>query len=125
MSAVRDGGQAFPIPEDESNHRVLGKTIRDSFAEAALMGFCANNNETIETEKAAEAAFKIADAMLDARQRPDKVGHAASMMRSALVKLNLMEELRPIWTKVHPIIIPALNAAEAAGVKEIKEEAGL
>ena len=66
----------------------------------------------------------IADAMLDARQRPDKVGHAASVMRTALVKINLMEEVKSFWTKIHPIIIPALNEAEAAGIQEIKEEAG-
>ena len=36
------GGQAFPTPETDSEHRVPGMTLRDYFAGANLAGMLAN-----------------------------------------------------------------------------------
>ena len=43
--------------------------LRDEFAGRALEGFCCNSNVEINIHDAAEISYKIADAMLAARDR--------------------------------------------------------
>ena len=128
MSAKRDGGPAFPHEGGAQSglHPNPGMTLRDKFAEAALMGFCANNNETVEVTAAADAAFRIADAMLEARQRPDKVGHAASVMLKALeaVKALSMPEVKSTREDICFIAHEAIQVAKVAGVRAIEENKG-
>ncbi len=62
------GGPAFPglHPSKECHYQDAGMTLRDYFAAKVLpqcLGFCSTNS------KAAEEAYKIADAMLAAREQ--------------------------------------------------------
>jgi hypothetical protein len=58
------GGPAFPteraLPEQRS-----GMTLRDYFAAKAMQGLLANNN--IGAQQLAQAAYVVADAMLEVR----------------------------------------------------------
>ena len=64
-----DGGPAFPF---ESNSRHTGMSMRDWFAGRAMQGFiiCRIGGSLAidETEKLAADAYRVADAMLKARQ---------------------------------------------------------
>ena len=63
------GGPAFPI---ESSLAMLhpGMTLRDYFAAAALTGFLHNAEHMrfVDVHQVAEGAYKMADAMLKARE---------------------------------------------------------
>ena len=69
------GGYAFPMPSgpepriDCSTHYNEGMTLRDYFAAAALQGILANPNlyDTGDEEAACDS-YKMADAMLKARE---------------------------------------------------------
>ena len=67
------GGPAFPAPAGVSHITEQGMTLRDYFAAKAMQGILASNTEH-EHEDAhifdaiAEASYKQADAMLEARQ---------------------------------------------------------
>ena len=65
MSKINDGGPAFSCPEDESNMRNKGMSLRDYFAAKALP-VCMS--EYSDPKNIAHAAYLIADAMLKARQ---------------------------------------------------------
>lgn len=59
------GGAAFPIPAD--NMQQLGMSLRDYFAAKAMSGYLVGTirpNATV----IAETAYKVADAMLAARE---------------------------------------------------------
>jgi hypothetical protein len=73
MSAQRDdGGPAYPRNYDADGHN--GMSLRDAFAMAALTGFCSDKAFTLDIDgrvlgiKRAEAAYLLADAMLEARK---------------------------------------------------------
>ena len=78
MSAIDNGGPAFPLPvqdDRDCNFRFAsgygGMTLRDYFAAAALHGIMANPVllELHESyDDAARASFNFADAMLAARK---------------------------------------------------------
>ena len=69
MSKINDGGPAFSCPEDESNMRNKGMSLRDYFAAKAMQGMVsAEFAGNVTTDYWAEEAYKVADAMLKARQ---------------------------------------------------------
>jgi hypothetical protein len=69
MSKENTGGPAFPY--EERNHEgypvkdYFGMTLRDYFAAMAMQGVCARVNW--EPKATAETAYRMADAMLEAR----------------------------------------------------------
>ena len=65
MSAINNGGQAFPWPERGIHH---GMTLRDWYAGQALAGLEANSSVDMTVEDAAVMAYQLADAMLAARE---------------------------------------------------------
>jgi len=71
MSNPKDGGPAHPIPQSdlvESHEAHLGKSLRDSFAESALIGLLSKYRyEPHCNQDAADSAYRYADAMLKAR----------------------------------------------------------
>jgi hypothetical protein len=76
MSAVKDGGPAFPVhggdwPNDDPRNRILGggMSLRDWFAGQALAGMLASG-EDFRPSAGAEAAYLLADAMIAARREP-------------------------------------------------------
>lgn len=69
-----NGGPAFPgginsvyTDLDEGEPTQAGMTLRDYFAAAALQGFMVNNNGRFTPTQDAGYCYKIADAMLEAR----------------------------------------------------------
>ena len=79
MTAKHDGGPAFPVEKFTAYphgggyiHRDEGMSLRDYFAAKAMQGWVSDpamrsDSETIRY--AAEFAYKMADAMLEARER--------------------------------------------------------
>ena len=71
MTQIKDGGPAFPfrgIHATDEQHD--GMTLRDYFAAKAMQGMMANSEITRPDEvKICDAAYKIADAMLDEREQ--------------------------------------------------------
>ena len=67
MSAVNTGGAAFPglHPSKECQYNDPGMTLRDYFAAKAMQALLSIEGGTLE--KDAEVAYKMADAMLKAR----------------------------------------------------------
>ena len=66
---MSDGGTAFPVTK-ENLHQTLahvGMSLRDYFAAKAMQSFVLNKN--ILLDDAAELAYKMADAMLRAREK--------------------------------------------------------
>lgn len=72
-----DGGPAFPIAFQHRNEsdgvieqRWLGLSLRDYFAAQALIGMSVDNDVALfqKPEGCAEWAYKLADAMLRARE---------------------------------------------------------
>ncbi len=61
---INDGGPAFPRPNTDYCVGQVGMTLRDWFAGQALTAM----NLGIEPSENAEWAYKIADAMLEARK---------------------------------------------------------
>ncbi len=73
MSAVNDGGPAFPstiqyFPDDKNANEEQGMTLRDWFASQAMAGLVSYVVEGATFENVAEDAYKAADAMLKARE---------------------------------------------------------
>ena len=75
MSAVKDGGAAFPCLElDRVTGQVveqhLGVSMRDYFAARALSGYLSDPTwrEDIDMDRTARFAYCMADAMLRARE---------------------------------------------------------
>lgn len=66
--------QAFPFVEPADHESIkayhTGMSLRDYFAANALVGICANpdNRCFVGAEKFADAAYKLADAMMEARK---------------------------------------------------------
>jgi len=58
---AKTGGPAFP-----SSHNGFGMTMRDYFASKAMEGLIANNST--DAQEIAQAAYIVADAMLERRQ---------------------------------------------------------
>jgi len=66
MVDIETGGPAFPVPANEPIHPgTTGMMLRDYFA-AKAMQLCFDHCTT--DENAAKAAYKAADAMLEARK---------------------------------------------------------
>lgn len=68
MSQINTGGHAFPVgfQQGESIAMKGGMTLRDYFAAKALpMAFAASGT----AEQTAERAYKLADAMIAAREK--------------------------------------------------------
>ncbi len=76
MSARNDGGPAFPMVATEYNHdiqeRVVtstgGMTLRDYFAAKAMQGILSDTKIDHPPSKLAELSYRVADAMLKARE---------------------------------------------------------
>ena len=80
---IKDGGPAFPMasgPEpraNETTHYNEGMTLRDYFAAKAMQGMLANKGfiygKTADEDDSngAKRAYKIADAMMKAREQRD------------------------------------------------------
>ena len=79
MSAIDNGGSAFPVPELHIGHDTKascdnqGMTLRDYFAAAALTGLISTGlistgNYRLRTIECSEVAYDYADAMLAARE---------------------------------------------------------
>lgn len=69
-----DGGPAFPgfdLINQEGRRNPAGMTLRDYFAGQALAGFCAVPDRYNWLCDDAAFAYKIADAMLAARERKE------------------------------------------------------
>ncbi len=63
---INDGGPAFPTMDPNEHYRLMGMTLRDYFAAAALKGILADGGGA-SWDDDAKNAFKAADAMLKAR----------------------------------------------------------
>ena len=63
---INDGGPAFPTMDPNEHYRLMGMTLRDYFAAAALQGILADGGGA-SWDDDAKNAFKAADAMLKAR----------------------------------------------------------
>jgi len=70
MSApINDGGPAFPTMDPNEHYRLMGMTLRDYFAAAALKGQAHRFAHPHEhRELLAQDCYDIADAMLKARE---------------------------------------------------------
>lgn len=69
MSEKPDGGPAFPVWDTSQNVPLPGMTIRDWFAGQALAGLTARSSTVgAPLRSFASDAYKLADAMLDARE---------------------------------------------------------
>lgn len=64
MTEIKDGGQAFPHP-DFFQSGGYGMTLRDYFAAKAMQTFCTDTEWPLEDM--ATQAYRMADAMLNAR----------------------------------------------------------
>jgi hypothetical protein len=65
------GGPAFPFIFDDGRQRNVytGMTLRDYFAAKAMQAFIGNANLNVfDVAAVARAAYKMADAMLEARE---------------------------------------------------------
>lgn len=72
MSAINDGGPAFPVTESNGMGNAIltsaGMTLRDYFAAKAMQGMMARPG-SINAKQDAEFAYMLADAMLAARAK--------------------------------------------------------
>ena len=73
MTAIKDGGPAFPAQWDDKDNEGMtlrdwfaGQAMRDTFAALAAAGY-ANFNEH-QLKRCAQASYQAADAMLAARE---------------------------------------------------------
>jgi hypothetical protein len=66
---IDDGGAAFPslYPRSDEDGK-QGMSMRDYFAGQAIAGFCAKEDRDWSSASRAEAAYRLADAMLEARK---------------------------------------------------------
>jgi len=61
----------IPSSRDHIGYSQAGMSLRDYFAGQAIAGFCAKEDRDWSSASRAEAAYKLADAMLKARkERP-------------------------------------------------------
>ena len=65
---INDGGPAFPTMDPNEHYRLMGMTLRDYFAAAALQGSIACVGSGGDWNDFAKDAYIIADAMLKARE---------------------------------------------------------
>ena len=66
---INDGGPAFPTMDPNEHYRLMGMTLRDYFAAAALKGQAHRFAHPHEhRELLAQDCYDIADAMLKARE---------------------------------------------------------
>jgi hypothetical protein len=68
---VKDGGEAFPShPQADVQYNFIahGMSLRDYFAAKALQGLLADPNNGWQDVEYAEAAYTLADAMLESRK---------------------------------------------------------
>ena len=70
MTERDTGGPAFPAMHFDLGDNEHGMTLRDYFAAKALAGICANpaNTALKSAGQFAQAAYNVADAMLEARK---------------------------------------------------------
>jgi hypothetical protein len=66
MKKINDGGPAFPCVDGGANYLQEGMSLRDYFAAKAMQGLLTNFG--YEENGYAQSAYKIADAMLAARE---------------------------------------------------------
>lgn len=67
---IEDGGPAFPVTAGQQVYS-HGMTLRDWFAGQAMIGLCSGINSSSDAwliNCAADLAYQIADAMLEARK---------------------------------------------------------
>jgi len=70
MNGIKDGGPAFPVPDQQHSGGLdgyYGMTLRDYFAAKAMQGLVVNG-ENINPPILAGYAYELADAMLRARE---------------------------------------------------------
>lgn len=91
MSAPNDGGPAFPVPSDGRAEGDPGMSLRDWFAGQAMdrFKFGGYARSEVESVRAAEAAYRIADAMLAAR----------SLDSEELARRSRLDAQTPDWRK--------------------------
>lgn len=65
MTKTTDGGPAFPCPHESAPNE--GMSLRDWFAGMALSGWIASVTVPPDANRAAEACYQYADAMLAER----------------------------------------------------------
>jgi hypothetical protein len=65
---TNDGGSAFPVPPQQFNQFLVGMTLRDYFAAAALQGMLADPSNGLAARSSAKSAYIFADAMLTQRK---------------------------------------------------------
>jgi hypothetical protein len=71
VSAINDGGPAFPLPSEPGFPAEMGMTLRDWFAGQALGAYLAGRNgDSRDTARphVAQTCYEYADAMLKARE---------------------------------------------------------
>ena len=64
----KDGGPAFPSTISDDGLHVGGMSLRDYFAAKAMQGLMASPADPESMEVAAKWSYKLADAMLKARE---------------------------------------------------------
>lgn len=64
----KDGGPAFPSTISDDSLHVGGMSLRDYFAAKAMQGLMASPADPESMEVAAKWSYKLADAMLKARE---------------------------------------------------------
>ena len=69
MTNKQAGGPAFPAPAGVSHITEQGMTLRDYFAAKAMQGYLSDSEwlGEVSPQGTAEAAYRVADAMLKAR----------------------------------------------------------
>ena len=67
---LHTGGPAFPAMHYDLAHNEHGMTMRDYFAAKAMQGLFSDVDTSLMSQKQiAEWAYKMADAMLEAREK--------------------------------------------------------
>lgn len=71
---INDGGTAFPIVETSSSGSCSpGMTLRDYLAAAAMQGMLAASwGNPMDCQRLAHDSYRVADAMLAARERKEE-----------------------------------------------------
>ncbi len=69
MVEIETGGPAFPVPANEPIHPgTTGMMLRDYFAAKAMQAMCEEVSRYDQFDTCAKDAYKLADAMLEARK---------------------------------------------------------
>lgn len=77
MQKINDGGPAFPRAAGDytgtrhGNHAQTGLSLRDYFAAKALQGLVSFGSAQMRADEAADFAYRMADAMLAAREQSE------------------------------------------------------